>query len=136
MKYFVLLMFVLIVLMFPCIVNPESVVTRESICDGVIYYDELHISIAEIHERVVSLLWPDPPPGARMRAYAVFQIKVSKSGEVCSVEFIGGNVILRSLLTPEIMKWKFLPDMPFMGLVAIRYASDPRFPESKGFQFL
>ena len=136
MKCFFRLMFALIALMFPGIGNPEPAGEHEHICDESIYYDELHISIAEIHERVVNLQWPDPPPGARMRAYVVFQIKVSKSGEVCIVEFIGGNLILRSLLTPEIKKWKFLPNMPFMGLVAIRYASDPMFPESKGFQFL
>lgn len=122
-------------LMIPAMTASGTTAEQESVCDQSVYYDEnLYISIAQIHEQLVSLSWPELSPimrQARMEAQVVFQIKVSPSGIVCSVEFIGGNrLILEPLLTPEIKKWKFRPDRPFWGLIAIRYVS------GRGFRLL
>jgi len=131
MNYFMRLMLVFITLMFPAIAAGESVEELESICAEPVYYNEdLYISIAQIHERLVSLSWPKPPSFASIIGSAVFQIKVSASGEVCSIESIGGQSIVLALLKPEVKKWKFRPDGPFWGIIAIRYTS------GRGFRFL
>jgi len=137
MKFLVRLALVFIALTVSAMAADQSTEEPKSVCDESVYYgNKLYISIAEVHERVVSLSWPDPPPGARIEGNAVFQIKVALSGKVCSIESVGGHRLLLAVLTPEIKKWKFRPEMPFVGLVAVRYAGDPRFPESKGYQFL
>jgi len=123
-------MFAFIVLLFPTVATCESTEEQEFICDNPVYYDEdLYISIAQIHERLVSLSWPDIPgiaKLARVSANAVFQIKVSASGEVCSIESIGGNPIFIPSLKLEVKKWKFRPNRPFGGIIAIRYTSSGR----------
>ena len=131
-----LLRFVVVVLLFPVIATSESVEEEELVvCDDSIYYDEhLHISIAEIHERLVSLSWPDilpPLSQARINAYALFQIKVSASGEVCFIESKSGSPLIVHPLTPAIKKWKFRPNKPFWGVIVIRYVSS-----GNGFYFL
>ena len=135
MKHILRFIFVLIALMFPTIVAGEPTEEQESICDKPDHYDEdLYISIAQIHERLVSLSWPYAPPiywTARVNVYAVFQIKVSTSGEVCAVESIGGNTVIIPPLTSEIKKWKFRPNKPFWGAIVIRYVSS-----GNGFYFL
>ena len=140
MKYFLWLAFSVFMLAFPIAVNSESTgKEHELICDEAAYYGEdLHVSIAEIHDRLVSLSWPETPPTvrfAKMRVYAVFQIKVSLSGEVCSVEFIGGNVLIKEALISEIKKWKFRPNMQFLGLIAIRYVTG-EYASTEGFRLL
>jgi len=89
----------------------------------------LHVSIAQVHERLLSLSWPKQPPGARIEGYAVFQISVSVEGKVDCVSPIGGHPLLLSHLSPAIKVWSFRSRMPFLGLVAVRYTS-------KGFQLL
>ena len=127
MRYFVGLLFVFIVLMFPAIAVDESKEELESACDEAVSYSNLHISIAEVHERIVSMSWPEELPPlyryARYNAYAVFQIKVSTSGNVCFIESIGGNPFFLSLLANEIEKWKFRQNRPFWGVIAIRSES-------------
>jgi hypothetical protein len=131
MKSLVWLVVVFIALMFPAITTSETMEKQESICEESVYYGEhLYISIAQIHEQLISLSWPTPPSFARIVGNAVFQIKVSMSGEVCSIESIGGQSIVLALLAPEIKKWKFSPNKPFWGIVAIRYTS------SEGFRLL
>lgn len=134
MKRLVKLAFVLIALMFPVIAFSESTEERDSTCeDSVYYFENLHISIPQIHERLVSLSWPDITPFlrlARMNAYALFQIKVSTTGEVCFIESKSGSPLIVHPLTPEIKKWKFQPNRPFWGVIVIRYVS------TEGFQFL
>jgi len=108
----------------------EPTEEQESVC-GTSY--GLHLSIAQVHERLVNLSWPDilpPLSQARMDAYALFQIKVSTSGEVCFIESKFGSPLIVHPLTPEIKKWKFQPNKPFLGVIVIRYVS------TEGFQFL
>jgi len=90
----------------------------------------LHISITQVHERLVNLSWPKEPAGARIEGYAVFQISVSTQGNVSCVNPIGGHPLLLSHLSPAIHVWTFRSGMPFLGLVAVRYGS------SEGFQLL
>ena len=121
MKYLSNIVVVFIVLMFPAIAFSESTEESESVCE-----EGSFISMAQLHERLISRSWPDIPPVARlmrMRVNAVFQIKVSESGAVCSVEPIGGSPIMIPPLTDEIKNWKFRPGRPFMGVLAIRYES-------------
>ena len=124
MKCLAKLAFALIALMLPVMAADEP--AKESACNESIGPGEL-ISVAEIHKRLVSMSWPELSPfmrQARMSTPAVFQIKVSSSGSTCAVEFIGGNrLILAPLLTPEIKKWKFRPNEPFLGIIAIWYES-------------
>ena len=126
MKHRIRLTFVLIVLMFPTMAISESAEEQDSnFCDES-YSEHLHISIAQIHERLVSLLWPDISPPlsqARINAYALFQIKVSASGDVCFVESKFGSPLIVHPLTPAIKKWKFSPNKPFWGIIVIRYVS-------------
>jgi len=121
------LLLVFIVLTFPVIMADESKEELGSVCDESVHYSNLHISIAEVHERIVSLSWPEELPPlykhARYNTYAVFQIKVSTSGEVCFIESIGGNPFFLPLLSNEIKKWKFRPNRPFWGVIAIRSES-------------
>jgi len=126
-----ILMSVFIALTFSAIAADESTEKQESACDDSVHYGDLsYISIAEIQERIVSLSWPKSPSLAEIVGTAVFQIKVSTSGEVCSIESIGGQTIVLAMLKPEVKKWKFRPDRPFWGIVAIRYTT------SRGFRFL
>lgn len=133
MKRFVRLTLVIIALMFSAIATSETTEEQENVCESYYDYDSF-ISVAQVNEQLVSRSWPELPMilrQARMIAYAIFQIKVSPSGEVCYIEFIGGNsVILKPLLAPEIKKWKFRSNRPFWGLVVIRYES------GRGFQLL
>jgi hypothetical protein len=90
----------------------------------------VYVSIVEIHEHLISLSWPKPPSFAkfaRIIGNAVFQIKVSTSGEVCAVESIGGQSIVLAMLAPEVKKWKFQPNKPFWGIIAIRYTTNEGF---------
>ena len=134
MKYFMTLILVFITLMFPAMAAGESAGKQDTICsESISYNEDLYISIAEIHERLLSLSWPAPTSFAKfakIMGNAVFQIKVSTSGEVCSVESIGGQSIVLAMLEPEIKKWKFRPNKPFWGLIAIRYTTN------EGFRFL
>jgi len=134
MKRLIILIFAFIALLFSAFAADESTENKESICDESVYYSEdLYSSISQIHERLVSLSWPDIPPiarRARMSVNAVFQIKVSTSGEVCSIASIGGSPIFIPPLTDEIKKWKFRPNKPFWGVIVIRYVS------SRGFRLL
>ena len=135
MNYLTRMAFVFMALTLPAVaISDDSAEERELVCDKSVYYsEELYISISDVHERIVSLSWPDIPPIARlarMSVNAVFQIKVSPSGEVCSIESIGGSPIFIPPLTTEIKKWKFRPNRPFCGIIAIRYVS------SRGFRLL
>jgi len=142
MKLLARLIFIFIALMFSAIAADKSIEEQEFVCDEGDYSEDLFISIAEIHERLVSLSWPDIPSiarRARMSATAVFKIKVSTSGEVCSIESMGGSPIFIPPLMLEIKKWKFLPNSPFEGVIAVRYTSKLTIrntPGNKGFRLL
>jgi hypothetical protein len=90
----------------------------------------LHISIAQVHERLVSLSWPKPPPGARIEGYAIFQVGVTTEGKVNCISPIGGHPLLLSHLASAIAGWKFRSQMPFLGIIVVRFSS------SEGFVFL
>ena len=128
------LLLVFIVLTFPVITADESKEELGSVCDESVHYGNLQISIAEVYERIAYRTWPEVPPIYRFAritgAYAVFQIKVSTSGEVCFIESIGGNPVIVQPLMLEIKKWRFLPLKPFWGVIAVKYSS------SEGFQLL
>jgi len=119
------LIFVLIALMVPASAVGESTEEKEFTCDAS-YGEHLHISIADIHERLVSLSWPDilpPLSQASMDAYALFQIYVSTAGEICFIESKFGSPLIVHPLTPAIKKWQFRPNKPFWGVIVIRYKS-------------
>lgn len=132
MKHFLRIAF--ITLVFPVIAISESTVEQarqEAVCDEPVYYGEpFHLSITQIHERLIQMSWPDIPPPLRlasMNAYVLFQIKVSTSGEVCFIESKFGSPLIVHPLTPEIKKWKFSPNKPFWGVIVIRYKSGSGF---------
>ena len=133
MNYLVKVAIILIFIagMIPVILNSESSNVQGHICDEKVYYSEdAYLSVAQMHERLVSLSWPDIPPvarNARISANAVFQIKVTATGEVCSVVPIGGSPIMIPPLELEIKNWKFQPGEKFWGLIAIRYVSSREF---------
>jgi hypothetical protein len=130
MKCFWGSIYIFLALLFPVIAADESVKEREANCESVSYNENLYIPVAEIHERLKSLSWPELSSFAkfgRIVGNAVFQIKVSTSGEICSIEPIGGQSIVLAMLAPEIKKWKFHPDKPFWGIIAIRYTTNEGF---------
>jgi hypothetical protein len=132
MKYLIRLTLVLGALMFPVMVISEPAEERDSTCDAS-FSEYMHLSIAQIHERLVNLSWPDilpPLSQASMNAYALFQIKVSTTGDVCFIESKFGSPLIVHPLTPEIKKWKFSPNKPFWGVIVIRYKS------GRGYQLL
>jgi len=114
----------------PATASLEGGNESDPVCDDPFdYNDAMLISVAQIHERLVSLSWPNLTPlvkSANARGYTVLQIRVSTSGKVCHIEpiFTGNNAIIRIIsesLIPEIKKWEFLPNKPFWGIINIGY---------------
>jgi len=102
----------------------------EPVCDEPFDYNDFTlIPVAQIHERLVSLSWPNLTGfvrSANARGYTVLQIRVSTSGKVCHIEpvYNGNNAIIRIIsesLIPEIKKWEFHPNKPFWGIITIGY---------------
>ena len=131
MNYYMKVILVFIILMFPAIATSEVREEQECICDKSVDYSEHSLlSIADVHERLVNMSWPESTPilwFAKIANYAVFQIKVTASGEVCAIEFIGGSALVKAALINEVKKWKFRPGKPFFGLIAIRYETSAGF---------
>ena len=80
-------------------------------------------SVAALERRLIEPIWPDPPPGARIEGYAIFEVTVSRHGSVGCVGRGGGHPFLMSVLEPAIRSWKFRPGRSFVGLVPIRYTA-------------
>jgi len=127
MKYLIRLMFVLILLLLPIVANSESAEEQQLVCDTSLYYNNLYITTSEVYKRIVSRSWPEIPPIYRLARvtgiYNVFQIKVSTSGDVCFIETIGGSPVFVPVLMSEMKKWKFLPNAPFWGIIAIKFST-------------
>jgi hypothetical protein len=127
MKRRVRLILAFITFMLPAMSISESTEEQSPVCDASRNYTNLYIPSPEIYKRMMYQSWPEIPPPYRLARttgiYNVFQIKVSTSGDVCFIETVGGNPVFVPVLMSEIKKWKFRPDAPFWGIIAIKFAT-------------
>lgn len=77
-----------------------------------------------VKERLISLEWPGPPPGAKLEGVATLKVTVSSQGDVICVTPVQGHRLLLAGLTKSLYRWLFVKDAPFVGTVAIQYASE------------
>ncbi len=82
-----------------------------------------YITVSQVEQRLIRQKWPDPPPGARLEGFAIFEVQVSSKGEIVCLNHIGGHPLLLKVLDGALRTWKFRPGSEFRGLVPIRYSS-------------
>jgi hypothetical protein len=115
MRYLVKLLILLFVIGSHMMANPD--------CENATNRS-FHVSIAQVHERLIKSPWPLPPKGAKIEGYAIFQISVSTKGTIDCINSIGGHPLLLSQLNPIIKHWTFRTGLPFLGVIVVRYASE------------
>jgi hypothetical protein len=82
-----------------------------------------YITVSQLEQRLIGKRWPEPPPGARLEGFAIFEIQVSSQGEIACLNRVGGHPLLLKALDGVLRTWKFRPGSEFRGLVPVRYSS-------------
>lgn len=82
-----------------------------------------YITVSQLELRLLAQKWPEPPPGARLEGFAIFEVQVSAKGEVVCMNRVGGHPLLLSTLESAVWAWRFRPGNEFRGLIPVRYSS-------------